>query len=643
MCLLPCRIQFCVAEWWLATEAKSRERVVFGEYEFDCRTGELRRNGTTLRLQPQPAKVLSILVGRAGDVVTREELTERVWGSDTYVDFEHGLNFAIRKIRSVLADDPEQPRFLETIPKRGYRFIATVRNLGPTEPASPVETRYSRGARSKTIYVAATIFLIAILGLVWYLRTPGFGRASAHQIRSLAVLPLRNLSNDPNQEYFSDGMTDELITDLAKAGGLRVISHTSVERYKGTKLSLPEVARELGGVDAVVEGTVLRAGDRVRITAQLIDGRSDQHLWADSYERDVRDVLALQHDVARDIASEVAIKLMPSQQERLWTARRVVPEAHESYLKGVFAASKLTPEGLQSGIGHFDEAIKLDAEYAPAYAGKAEAYGWAAGLNILPSADVLPKARAAADKALELDETLSQAHHSIAWVKYALDWNFQEAEAQFRRAVELNPNDVTAHLWYGMFLAQRGRINESMAEMKRAQELDPLSLMVNGLAATPLLESRQYDAAIEQGNKVLRMDPNNGLGHWMLLTAYERKGDLLRAIDEREKQATLFGGQSPENAAKKVAPFRQAFASSGAKGYWQSVLDSFGPKPEPADPYALATVLARVGNNDRAFALLEKSCAAHSDNFLYWVHGEPAFDSLRADSRFHDLLRRIGL
>lgn len=629
----------------MATSAEPREIVVFGDYELECRTGELRRGGTALKLQPQPTKVLSILASRPGEVVTREELSEQVWGAGTYVDFEHGLNFAIRKIRSVLEDDPEQPRFIETIPKRGYRFIAAVKS--PLEPTRPqivpsLQAPRSPTARGKIGYAAAAVVFFVILGLIWSFRTLRVGSRSAGRIRSLAVLPLRNLSNDSNQEYFSDGMTDELITDLAKAGGLRVISHTSVERYKGTKLSLPEIARQLGEVDAVVEGTVLRSGNHIRITAQLIDGHSDQHLWADSYERDVRDVLVLQNEVAKDIASQIAIKLMPSQEEHLWTGRRVLAEAHEAYLKGIFDASKLTPEGLQSGIGHFDEAIHLDAEYAPAYAGKAEAYGWAAGLNILPSADVLPKARIAASKALELDDTLSQAHHSIAWANYALDWDFKSAEAQFRRAVELNPNDVTAHLWYGMFLAQRGRINESLAEMKRAQELDPLSLMVNGLAATPLLESSQYDAAIEQINKVLLMEPSNGLAHWILLTAYERKGDLLKAIEEREKQAVLWG-QNPESAAKQVARFRKAYAASGAKGYWLSVLDSFGPKPEHADPYALAIALARVGDKDRAFGLLEKSCAAHSDEFLYNVHGEPAFDAMRSDPRFRDLLRRIGL
>lgn len=628
----------------LATETQPRESLNFGEYELDCRTGELRKNGAAVKLQPQPAKVLSILVNRAGEIVTREELVEQVWGSDTHVDFEHGLNFAIRRIRSVLDDDPEMPRFVETIPKRGYRFIAAVARHVSTEELHPQPASFKLSDSRPiqvTILYAAMAAVLAVIAVSIYLRVSRLEGASANRIQSLAVLPLRNLSDDPAQEYFSDGMTDELITDLAKAGGVRVISHTSVDRYKSTKQSLPEIARELGDVDAVVEGTVLRVGNHIRITAQLIDARSDQHLWADSYERDARDVLALQNDVARDIAGEVAVKLRPAQQEHLWRTPRVIPEAHEAYLKGLFDASKLTPEGLQSGIAHFDDAIKLDADYAPAYAGKAEAYSWAGGLGIMPAADVFPKVRVAANRALELDDTLSKAHHSLAWVNYELDWNFKAAEAQFKRALELSPNDVTAHLWYGMFLAQRGRTDESVAEMKRAQQLDPLSLIVNALACTPLLESRQYDAAIEGAQRVLIMDPANGVAHWMLLVAYERKGDLPKAIDEIEKQAVLWG-RSPENAAKETSPLRKAYATSGEQGYWRTRLHSVGSDPH-ADPYYLATLEARVGNKDRALDLLEKSYAAHSDNFLYDVRGEPAFDPVRTDPRFKNLLRGIGL
>jgi TolB-like protein/DNA-binding winged helix-turn-helix (wHTH) protein len=624
---------------------KTAHEIRFSEYSLDLRIPELRRNGTVLRLQPQPAKLLAILASRAGEVVTRQELADQVWGSETYVDFEHGLNYAIQQIRSVLEDDPKDPHFVETIPKKGYRFVAPLTNRpdvvesGAAEIA-PVTTEslHKPTSRSRYWYFGLGAIVLLAAGLViarTYLRPRSVGTA---RIQSLAVLPLRNLSNDPTQEYFSDGMTDELITDLANSESLRVISHTSVERYKATKLSLPQIARELGELDAVVEGTVLRSGDRVRITAQLIDGHSDQHLWAESYERDVRDVLALQSEVAQDIARQVSTKLSPPQQERLWTARGVSPEAHEAYLKGIFDASKLTPEGLQSGIGHFDDAIRLDSQYAPAYAGKSEAYGWAAGLSILPSDDVLPKARDAALKALQLDDTLSQAHHSMGWVNYALDWNFAAAEAQFKRAIELNRNDVTAHLWYGMFLAQRGRVNESLEEMKHAEQLDPISLMTNALSATPYLVARNYDAAIAKANQVLLMDPASGVGHWILLTAYEGKGDYSKAIEEREKMLVLWG-QSPENAAQQTSQLKKAFAATKALGYWQARLGSLGPDAN-ADPYELAVVLARLGQKERAVASLQKSSAARSTELLYWAQSEPAFDSLRSDPRFQALLPR---
>ena len=627
----------------LATPITAQE-IRFGEFSLDLRTGELRRNGNVLKLQPQPAKVLAVLAGRAGQVVTRQELAEQVWGSDTYVDFEHGLNYAIQQIRSALEDDAKEPHFLETIPKRGYRFIAAVNeNPAPSQTVAGADRGFLLRNKNRVFFAAAVLLVVVAAIVTLGLNRGWFTAAGNRGIRSLAVLPLHNLSSDPEQGYFSDGMTDELITDVAKVSGLRVISHTSVERYKDTKRQLPDIARELG-VDAIVEGSILRSGDRVRITAQLIDGHSDHHLWADSYERDVRDVLALQNDVARDIASEVAIKLGPAQQERLWTARRIAPQAHEAYLKGLYDASKLTPEGLQRGIENYDRAIQLDASYAPAYAGKAEAYLWATGLSIIPSGEALPKARLAATRALELDETLSPAHHSLAWVNYALDWDFAAAEAQFNQAVDLNPNDVTAHLWYGMFLAQRGRINESLAEMKRAQELDPLSLMVNALAATPLLESGQYDAAIAQAQKVLAMDPSNGVGHWVVMTAYERKGEFPKAIDDME-QAAILWGQSAQDAAKQVAPLRDAYAKRGAKGYWQNRLESLNADSSrgAANSYRSAVALARLGEKDRAFASLDQSYESRSTELLYWLQGEPAFDSMRNDPRFQELLRRVGV
>src|SRR5947209_2013404 len=311
--------------------------ICFGEFTLDLRTGELRRNGTTLKLQPQPARLLTILVSRAGEVVTRQELSDQVWGSDTYVDFEHGLNYAVQQIRSALEDDPKEPRFLETLPKRGYRFTAPLvdQPMPDRVPPAMVESgpvQGSRTPRRRFVYLAGAAVLGLVFTAVWlYVRTRGLSSAPGRLIQSIAVLPLRNLSNDAEQEYFSDGMTDELITDLAKASSLRVISHTSVERFKRTKMPLPEIARQLG-VDAIVEGTVMRSADRVRITAQLIDARSDQHLWADSYERDLRNIFELQEEVAGRIAGEIGTSLIAEGQQPPTRVHEVDPGVYESYL-----------------------------------------------------------------------------------------------------------------------------------------------------------------------------------------------------------------------------------------------------------------------------------------------------------------------
>lgn len=635
------------------TKLQTSDLVRFGQFEFDCRTGDLRGSGSALKLQPQPAKVLGILIRRAGQIVTRQELVREVWGADTFVDFDQGLNYAIRQIRTALNDDADEPTFLETLPKRGYRFIAPLETLSrpgvpdtssesPHDAGQNVQPSAPEGTRPIQVAVFVSIAVAAALIGAFLLLYRSSPEPRPQPITSIAVLPLHNLSKDSDQEYFSDGMTDELITDLANVTQLRVISHTSVERFKSPRRPLPEIARELG-VDSVVEGTVMRSGERVRITIQLIDARSDRHLWARSYERDLQNVFALQRDVAKDVAEQVAVKLRPSQGEKLWS-NSVDPRAHEAYLKGLYDASKLTPEGLKRGVEYFDQSIALDGMYAPAYAGKAEAFGWAAGFSILPPNEVLPKAKAAALKALELDETLSQAHHALAWANYAYDWDFTTAEAHFKRAVQLNPNDVTAHLWYGMFLAERGRTDESLSEMKNARALDPLSLMVSALGATPLLVARRYDEAIAEAQKVLEMDPANPAGHWVLLAAYERKGDLEAAIQERQKSAILFGA-SAENAAESVAPLHKAFKSFGAQGYWRQRSLELRQQlaARAVDPYELAAALARVGATAESLALLEKSYAQRSTQLLYWVQGDPAFDVMRKEKRFQEFLRRTRL
>ena len=435
----------------MATKAKSREVVVFGDYEFDCRTGELRRYGTTLRLQPQPTKILAILVCRAGEIVTREELTEQVWGSDTYVDFEHGLNFAIRQIRSVLDDDASAPRYLETVPKRGYRFVAAISERAQPK-AEGLATPVPRNI-SVRLLVASFLLLIVSLAFSAVIRLWPRKGVSNHKIDSLAVLPLRNLSNDPEQEYFSDGMTDELIADLAKVTRLRVISHTSVERYRDAKRPLPEIATELG-VAAIVEGTVMRSGDRVRITAQLIDARSDQHVWAGSYERDFRDLLGLQDEVSTRIASEIGSTLAGS--EKASSAKRTVdPAAYDEYLKASFYFDHMTCRSFEKALAYFQDAIAKDPNFAPAHSGLADTYF---NLGDFPCRQTEPytEAEAAALKAVALDGGNADAHAVLAKIAFSRDWNWSKAGQEFSMAVQLDPNDAGVHSAYGLYLVAMG-------------------------------------------------------------------------------------------------------------------------------------------------------------------------------------------
>jgi len=633
----------------------SSSLVRFGDFDLDLRTGELRRDGVSLNLPPQPAKILILLVERAGEVITRSELAEEVWGDDTFVNFDQGLNFAVRQIRAALRDDSETPRYIETLPKRGYRFIAAVNRDEAAAVVAPFVAAASQPPRKPAWRVSFALIGVAAIGLVsvfaWtHFRSRRFG---SDQIKSLAVLPLHNLSRDPEQEYFSDGMTDELITELAKVSTLTVISHTSVERYKQTKKTLRDIAQELG-VDAVVEGTIMRSGDRVRITAQLIDARSDKHLWAESYERDlgrseghsyegtVVDLIRLQSEVAGSITDEIAESLK-QQANLLHTAPQAAasPEAYDLYLRGLYFSGRLSPDNLQKAFGYFNQAIEKDRGFAPAYAGLAEAYGWAAGLSFLPTQVAMQKSEVAATKALELDPNSGMAHHAMAWVKYARYWDFPGAEREFNRAIELNRNSVTAHLWYGMYLAQRQRTSASWSEMQHAKQLDPFSSIVNSLALTPLLTSHQYDRLIEEATLGLKADPNDGVLNWLLTSAFEQKGDLANAIDQQEKQAIVFG-EDAQRAKKQFAALRQEFSAQGDRAYWLDRQKVLASSPW-TDPYDTAVVQARLGNNPAMLDNLGKAYQQRSAELLYWMQTQPAFDRFRADSRFQDFVRRIGL
>jgi TolB-like protein len=468
------------------------------------------------------------------------------------------------------------------------------------------------------------------------------GTGERPRIGSVAVLPLENLSRDPEQEYFAEGMTDELITDLAKIGAVRVISRTSVMRYKGTQKPIGQIAKELQ-VDAVMEGTVLRSGNRVRITAQLIAASTERHVWAESYERDLSDVLFLQNEVARSIAQQIRVQLTPQQEAQLSTNRPLQPEAHEAFLKGKYFANRLSPDGLEKAIHYFTEAINADPAYGLAYAEMAETYCWATAYGLLSSQEALAKAKSAALHAIEVDSKLGEAHNALAWVKYVHDWDFQGAEEEFKRAVNLSPGNANIHLWYGNYLTQAGRFDESIAEMNVAESLDPLSPFLGSLAATPLLGSRQYDKAIEQLHKVQELDPNLPLPHIFLQQAYEGKSDFPNAIREWQQVALGFGGKL-EIVTARTEKLRRAFAEGGERGYWQTQLEFLkaDSKRSPADSYSFAPLYARVGDRNRAFQSLEKALQEHSQELTLWLLTEPAFDSIRTVPRFHDLLRRMG-
>lgn len=631
----------------MATQPGSSPVVRFADFDFDMRTGELRRNRTSLKLQPQPAKVLALLVSRPGEIVTRQDLAQQVWGSETFVDFEQGLNFAIRQIRSALEDDAEHPQFLETLPKRGYRFTASVIGAAPSQIEIPAPSLAPLPPRRRLLLryglafmtIAAAALTLA-LTLDWgHLRQRLSNRAtSAPRIESLAVLPLHNLSHDPEQEYFSDGMTDELITDLAKFGGLRVTSHTSVERYKDTRQPLPEIARELG-VDAVVEGTVTRSGDRVRITAQLIDGRSDRHLWAESYERDLRDVLALQNEVSGDIAKEIQIKVTNPEKSPLASARPVSPEAHEAYLKGRYFWNKRSEEGVRKGIDYFEQATGIDPNYAVAYAGLAESYIVLNGHRFLPPTQAFPKVHAAALKALELDESLAEAHSSLGSYRWEYEWDKSGAEKEFRRAIELNPSYATAHAWYAEELAALGRGDQALAEIERAREVDPLSLPVSVVAGWILYVERDNDQAIDQFQRTLELDSNFAIAHLYLGRAYVQKGNLEQAIVEAQT-ATRLSGSHPFY----MAWLGYAYARAGNRNEALRILHQLkvisGKKYVAS--HDVAAIYVGLGEKSKAIAWLNKGYDEHSYTVLQ-LGVEPEFDSLRSDPRFQDLVQRVGL
>jgi TolB-like protein/DNA-binding winged helix-turn-helix (wHTH) protein/Flp pilus assembly protein TadD len=630
-------------------------RLRFGIFEVDLRAGELTKRGLRIRLQEQPFQVLAMLLEKPGELVTREELCKKLW-SQTIVDFDHGLNKAINKIREALGDSAENPRFVETVARRGYRFLADVTPIDTTadrqpapEPESLVPPTDSRrveladaGLLPKRPYrpqawtgfgFGLALVLTAALSWILYAQSQ-----TSPKIRSLAVLPLESLSGDASQDYFADGMTDELITDLGQISALRVISRTSAMAYKRVHRPLAEIARELN-VDAVVEGTVLRFGERVRITAQLIQVPDEKHLWAQSYEGDLQDTLALQNSVARAIAKQIHVTLNPQEEAALQKSRPVNGEAYEAYLRGRYFWNKRTRDGLVKATDYFQHAIDSDPDYASAYSGLADSYAlsgdWEYG--ILSPQDAFPKAKAAATKALALDDNLSEAHTSLAFIQDLYDWDWASAEKEYKRARALNPSYATAHHWYAWHLIVVGRNDEGIAELKKAESLDPLSLIISADLADALCIAHRYDESVQQSQKTIEMDPHFAVAHYQLGQALEQKHRYDEAIAEFRRAIELSGGNTTFEST-----LASAYALSGRKGEATKIvkdLESRQSQGSSTDA-SIALVYVGLGDNDRAMSWLNR---AYQARFNPSILMRPVFDPLRSDPRFQDLLHRIGL
>jgi TolB-like protein/DNA-binding winged helix-turn-helix (wHTH) protein/Tfp pilus assembly protein PilF len=636
----------------LATSAQSSGRVRFDGFEVDLRSGEVWDNGARVRLQEQPFQVLRVLLERNGEIVTREELKRTLWAADTFVDFDDGLNTAVKKIRDVLGDSAEQTRYIETIPRRGYRFKCAVERQSPPEAepahapgsqlavASPAaETAVERKSIRRAASVAVgTLALIAVLvgAEVGGWRARLFAPVAPPRIASLAVLPLANLSHDPEQDYFADGMTEALIADLAQVSALRVISRTSAMHYKGSDKTLPQIARDLN-VDAVIEGSVQRSGNRVRVTAKLIPAQTDTPVWAKIYERDSRDVLLIQSELAQAIVSEIRIRLTPQERQHLASAHPINPDAHDAYLLGNFHSGKRNTAELAKGIEYFRQAIRIDPTYADAYAGLANADFsreiWG-GLGINKLSDEI---RANTLKALELDPDLAEAHVLLGRIHFQSDWDWPSTEVEFKRAIELNPNLASAYVYYAYFLQAMGRNPEALAAAHRAVELDPLSAPNICDEGRILYRARQFEKAVERYQRALELDPSYIPALWRMADAYEQLTRYEEGLSYARKAQEITG-----NRMDGLRPLARIYASMGKR---REALEAARAIEEDGTlggkEYALTVVYSALGDRDRAIKQLEKGVQMRTVPPFIFV--EPQLDGIRSDPRFEELRRRAGL
>jgi len=561
--------------------------VRFGVYEVDLRAGELRKRGFRIRLPEQPFQLLAILLEHPGEMVTREDLQKRLWPDGTFVDFEQGLNAAVKRLREALGDSAENPRYIETVSRRGYRFIESL--------------------------------------------TAGPGR-----IESLAVLPLENLSRDPEQEYFAEGMTEALINTLAKISALRVVSRTTAMRYKKVDKTLPQIARELN-VDAVVEGTVLRSGERVRISAQLVQASTDTHLWAETYDEDLRDVLALQAKVARAIANEIQVKLTPLDHARFGRVHTVEPEAYDAYLKGRFFWNKRTGVSIKKSAEFFQLAIEKDANYAAAYAGLADAFVVLGYWGFVAPDEGAGRAKIVALKSLEIDDASAEAHASLAFAMLQYDRNFLGAEKEFKRSIELNPRYATARQWHALCFSVTGRSEEAITEIKRAVELDPVSSIIHVIFAAILGFASRWEEAIGESRRALELDPSVP-ARWILGWTCLHGGLLERAVSLFQEGVRDSGG-----AAFFLFGLAHTYALADQREAALRIVQQLKELSEHSYvmPFWIATIYAGLDERDLALLWLERSYEERSA-WIVLLKVYPWLNEFRSDPRFDDLLRRMN-
>ena len=632
-------------------ESKNSQAVTFGVFHLDFAKGRLSKFGTPVRLKPQPLKLLLLLVQRPGEVVSREEIQQQLWGdSNTFVDFDLGLNHCIRQIRAVLGDDAASPRYVETVPRTGYRFIAPVTQVpaqveassAPVRPADshPVspEAKTHRGIAFWSAAVLAILFVIVSIVVI-------ASRSRAHEAKlrpasnriMLAVLPFENLTGDPQQEYLSDGVTDELIMHLSRfsPGYLGVISRTSSMKYKGAAKGVDQISRELG-VSYLLEGSIKRNGKKLHVSAELIQASDQTHLWAESYDSDVtgEQILAMEEEVASRIARSLSIVLPQTHNRRSSTANAA---AYDDYLKGRYYWNRRTEEGFNQAIDYFQQAIAIDPAYAEPYAGLADSYNlFIEYFDVGSTTEFAQRSEQAAQKAVELDDTLAEGHAALGFNLWRYQWDFSAAEREFRKALDVDPNYANAHHWYGLYLASRGRFGEGRTELSQARALDPLSLIIMTNAGWIDYFARDSDAAITKYREATSISPDFVPAVVKLSWAYEEKQMWKEAADSRERFYRAAGYPSVSEQLQR------AYSEAGYPGVLKFLLGE-AAKPDRKQYYSnyeAARMNALLGNKEQALADLRRAFNNRS-GWLVFLEQEPAFDVLKGEPEFQDLVRHI--